>query len=1453
MHLSKKIKQMGIIKRTIVMLLAALLLTQPLASISFADFDTSPVRVNQIGYLPLADKVATIVTPSSSTSPIAWELRTQSGTLVTSGTTTVYGNDVASGDYLHHADFSAVTALGTYRIVVPGVGQSVLFDITNDPYPTLANEAMEYFYFHRLGEDLDGFAGTPYYRPAIHENDDAIACYYPVESDPFDGRIEIPMGPDWCGGELLNVKNSWADAGDLGIYPVNHAISAWTLLNLFERNPGVFADGSLSLSAAERTNGIPDIIDEVNFGSTYLKGMLPSNPNLLASHKVHNDDFGVRPGVDPWWQDSWDISTTTWYEWHERAGKENPNQIFDTTAEAFSHFESYHNAFIVNGSIPVGQTINTLRYAQKPSTASTYAVARVLAQLSRILDQYPSTQSLAADYWAAAQDAWTRATTLPVVYAQDLPSPDRMIESPGGGDYPDNNIADDRFAAAVEMYLTAYSKGASNVNTFKTEVTSSSYYKQVDLFNWQQVGPTGNISLISVPNDLPSNDLQAIRTNITNFASVLQGQLNAEGYPTPLSPEINGSLVQYPWGSNSFVTNYMMYFGYAYDITSNLQFLKDMHRSMDYLMGNNAVRTSFVTGYGEYHETDTHDRFAWVLHTNDNVPYPKGWISGGPNNKDGDDGITPKHLPPAKSYAGPGQVQAFASKENTINWNAPFAWVVAYMNEKKADLVGGTPVLPGDFTLNAVTNEGTVGLSWTASSNATSYTVQRALSANGTYTTLASGLTGTSYTDTTVSNNGETYYYKVIATNSVGDKPSNVASVTTGGYPGPFTLTTTVTNGTVALEWTPSTRANQYYVFRSLSPTGPFQLLGQYSSATTTLVDSNVSNGLTYYYRIDAVNNVASTSSNTVSVTLESGVQLPGNFTLSATAGNGSVDLSWTTSANATSYNVLRATTGAYTTIATGLTGNAYTDATATNGITYSYKVVAVNSAGTKESNIVTATPQAGIQQPGSFTLSATAGNGSVSLSWTASANAASYTVVRELAAGGGYTTVATGLTATSYTDNTVTNGTAYIYRVIAVNTAGSTNSNTVQATPQLPGTGGLVVQYRAADTAATDQQMKPHFQIINNRTSAVNLSNLKIRYWYSSSTTADQFNCDWATIGCGNVTGTFMTLGQGAPGADKYLEVGFTSGTLAAGNSTGEIQARVNKADWSTYDESDDYSFNPSLTSFADWNKVTLYENGVLVWGVEPVLTNPNTPQAPTGLSATAGDGQVTLNWNATDLALSYNIKRSTTNGGPYTEIGSTSSHNTSFIDTNVTNGTTYYYVVDAGNYAGRSPNSLQVSATPTGGGNGGGGDVAVEYRANDTNPNDNQINMGLRVVNTGSSALNLSDVKLRYYLTLDGAPSFITFCDWAQVDCSNVQISVVQLGAPVTGASHYVEVSFRSGTVAVGNNSGDIQLRVHHSDWSNLNESNDYSYDGTKTSFAQWNKVTAHIGGAVAWGVAP
>ncbi|HXI72654.1 MAG TPA: DUF5703 domain-containing protein [Verrucomicrobiae bacterium] len=123
------------------------------------------------------------------------------------------------------------------------------------------------------------------------------------------------------------------------------------------------------------------------------------------------------------------------------------------------------------------------------------------------------------------------------------------------------------------------------------------------------------------------------------------------------------------------------------------------------------------------------------------------------------------------------------------------------------------------------------------------------------------------------------------------------------------------------------------------------------------------------------------------------------------------------------------------------------------------------------------------------------------------------------------------------------------------------------------------------------------------------------------------------------------------------------------------------------------------------------IYTNGAIsLLTVSPTSRSNDvvraTPPAPTGLTATPGNARVSLNWIASSGAGSYNIGRSTTNGGFYVTIA-TNITSPGYLDTGLTNGTSYYYVVSAVNLWGQGVSSTQATATP-------GTNLAVRFEGN-------------------------------------------------------------------------------------------------------------------------------------------
>jgi fibronectin type 3 domain-containing protein len=170
---------------------------------------------------------------------------------------------------------------------------------------------------------------------------------------------------------------------------------------------------------------------------------------------------------------------------------------------------------------------------------------------------------------------------------------------------------------------------------------------------------------------------------------------------------------------------------------------------------------------------------------------------------------------------------------------------------------------------------------------------------------------------------------------------------------------------------------------------------------------------------------------------------------LSVTAGDAQVDLSWTASAGATSYNIYRSTSsGTEVQVHTGVSTNSYSDTGLTNGTTYYYKISAVNAFGESSlSSEDSATPEVPGSAPSSPTgLSATAGDAQIDLSWTVVAGATSYNIYRSTSSGT-EVQVHTGVSTNSYSDTGLTNGTTYYYKISAVNAFGESSLSSEDST----------------------------------------------------------------------------------------------------------------------------------------------------------------------------------------------------------------------------------------------------------------------------------------------------------------------------------------------------------------------------------------------------------------------
>ncbi len=685
-----------------------------------------------------------------------------------------------------------------------------------------------------------------------------------------------------------------------------------------------------------------------------------------------------------------------------------------------------------------------------------------------------------------------------------------------------------------------------------------------------------------------------------------------------------------------------------------------------------------------------------------------------------------------------------------------------------------TPTAPR--SLAAVGADGSVSLSWTAptsdgGSAVTGYNIYRGTSAGGEGALpIATNVVASNYTDTGRVN-GTTYFYTVSAVNAVGVSPrSNETSATPrAALPTapavPTGLAAVAGNASVALSWTAPTSnggspITGYNIYRGQTPGGESATPIATNVPGTSFTDTGEVNGSPYYYKVAAVNAVGtSPQSSEVSATPRATVA-SAPLGLVASAADGSVALAWQMptsdgGSGITSYNVYRGTSAGgegATPIATNVALRTFTDSTVSNGTAYFYKVAAVNAVGpSPQSNEASATPRAATAAPSApQSLAATATNATVALTWSAPASnggsaITGYNVYRGTTTGGeSLTPVASNVSGTGFTDTGLSNGTAYFYKVAAVNGVGTSPlSNEATATPSASvpsaptglvasaGVGSVVLAWSAPasnggsvvtgynvyrGTTAGGEALAPVASNVTGtgftdtglsngttyfyKVAAVNAVGPSVLSNEASATPAAAVTVPSAPTGLTGTAGNgSVVLAWSAPASNGGSAV--TGYNVYRGTTTGgEALAPV--------------ASNVTGTGFTDTglsNGTTYFYKVAAVNAVGPsVLSNEasatpaaavTVPSAPTGLTGAAGNGSVVLAWSAPasnggSVVTGYNVYRGTTTGGEALAPVASNVTGTGFTDTGLSNGTTYFYKVAAVNAVGPSAQSNEASATP-------------------------------------------------------------------------------------------------------------------------------------------------------------
>ena len=464
--------------------------------------------------------------------------------------------------------------------------------------------------------------------------------------NPDNAEIEQTWGYTGSSGSL-DVTGGWYDAGDHGKYVVNGGLSLWLMQNQYEiaKKYG-YEDvyADGTMSIPENSNGNPDLLDEAR------------------------------------WQMEWMFKMI----------------VEDGEYQNMVYHKAHDEKWTALGIAPADDEMK--RIIKPPTTAATLNFAACAAQSARLwkgIDDDFSEQCL-----EAAEKCYAAALEHPEMYAP-------LDESIGGGAYGDDNVTDEFYWAACELYVTTgdskYYDDAKKSDFFLEVPTSLSGGESVDTvgsFDWGHTAALGTFSIALNSDD--DEDVSKSVESITSASDYYIDLENSQGYGLPYGQSTlsyNDSSTGYIWGSNSFVTDNSIVMAYAYLLGNDDKYIDGVISGVDYILGRNAEDYSYVTGYGTHAIENPHHRF-WANEIDELFPKaPCGVMSGGPNSGMQDpwvkgSGWKKGEIAPQKCYMD--NIEAWSVNECTINWNASLAWLISFTAAENGEIeVGSTGTVAG--------------------------------------------------------------------------------------------------------------------------------------------------------------------------------------------------------------------------------------------------------------------------------------------------------------------------------------------------------------------------------------------------------------------------------------------------------------------------------------------------------------------------------------------------------------------------------------------------------------------------------------------------------------------------------------------------------------------------------------------------------------------------------------
>ena len=649
------------------------------------------ISVNQLGYYTNLEKHATL---SDNSGDFLYGAKTieledrydfeivsvADGSVYYTGTTAPVTKDFDSGDNICSIDFTGFDEPGEYYIRIKDKEwRSFPFRISNDIYQDSENDmltnALNYFYQNRAGVDIDERYITSGKKSKLAHSkmrNDGVGLVQQIWTNYYITNYDDVAK---TAAAKIDTRGGWYSGRDFEKKMTENGISVWTLQNMYERavrsEAGVkkFSDGSGTVVIPENGNDYPDILDECRYQLEFMSKM-----------KVKDDDK----------------------VWGEYEGM---------------YYHSLHGIGFDTNSLDYDNEYYSFYSVEPPTFAATLNYAACAAQGARLWAPYDA--EYAKHLFESAKEAydacikyWYDHSPFETGNSKSLYEPENQWKV--GYIYAGDEVPSDKYWAACELFISAKEMNDPDAEKYLSELSDYERAFQVQtkitggknyvgdgsctLFNSGNTTAAGSLSLMLHKELLTDEQSKTLNSSVLAAADSFmmteykQGYgipyyFDGPGYGLPNGLTFNVRRSGFEMDSNERALSNMLAMAYAYDITKDVPYLNGVARGMDYLLGNNPMAYSYITGYGSYHAKNPSNRY-WQYEINRTMPSaPDGVLVSGPTAESIDDyshalGINnnKKFESTERFYAD--SVEAWSSNEASVSCNASLAWVVSFLQDE---------------------------------------------------------------------------------------------------------------------------------------------------------------------------------------------------------------------------------------------------------------------------------------------------------------------------------------------------------------------------------------------------------------------------------------------------------------------------------------------------------------------------------------------------------------------------------------------------------------------------------------------------------------------------------------------------------------------------------------------------------------------------------------------------